>query len=582
MVKVNLEKLAGASLQKLGAGERPDFLDSVYIGDSCDMSEIPNSSVHLVVTSPPYFSIKDYSKDGHQKKSHSDKAHGQIGDIGEFDDFVAQLLKVWRECERVLAPNGKLIINTPLVPMLKKDMTTHESRHIFDLNSAIQQSIISGLSSIYLLDTYVWNRTNPSKKLMFGSYPYPPNFYAQNTVEFVTVYVKAGKSRKVSESIKKKSLVTQAEWVEFTKQVWNIPIPNKSDLAFGIHSALMPEEIVSRCVRLYSFYGDVVLDPFAGSGTTLRVAKKLGRKIIGYELVPRYADIINKKIGKDVCVLAKRSKPLQNQNVASVPNHLIGVVECTDAMKYLIGLPDSSVPLVCVDPPYNLGKGEWDRWTSDAEFMAFTRKWLDEVFRVMEPGAGLFVFNTPRNSAHILRHAEFHGLVLQNWITWDKRDGFGVTKKRFIPSQETILYLTKSGREPYFDSEAVRVPYESTERIAAAAKKGILKNGKRWFPNDSGKLCTDVWHVASERHKTKVNGKIVKTEHPTPKPLELLERMIVASSRPGDIVLDCFMGTGTTAVAAVMNGRCFIGCESDRRFVEIANRRIAEATGLLH
>ena len=142
---------------------------------------------------------------------------------------------------------------------------------------------------MFLYDTYIWNRTNPSKSLIFGSYPYPRNFYAQNTIEFITVYVKDGKPlNEVSPEIKDKSKLTQKEWVEFTKQIWNIPIPGKGDMAFGDHPAIMPEEIVNRCVRLFTFIEDIVLDPFAGSGTTLKVAKQLGRNYVGYEIMEGY------------------------------------------------------------------------------------------------------------------------------------------------------------------------------------------------------------------------------------------------------------------------------------------------------
>ena len=97
--------------------------------------------------------------------------------------------------------------------------------------------------------------------------------------------------------IKEKSKLSQKEWVEFTKQIWNIPIPGKGDLAFGEHSAIMPEEIVRRCVRLFTFVGDIVLDPFAGSGTTLKVAKELERNFVGYEISKSYEDIIKLKLG---------------------------------------------------------------------------------------------------------------------------------------------------------------------------------------------------------------------------------------------------------------------------------------------
>ena len=131
---------------------------------------------------------------------------------------------------------------------------------------------------------------------MFGSYPFPPNFYAQNTIEFVTVFVKGGKTEKKPEEIKNRSKLTQKEWVDFTKQVWNIPIPSKKDIAYGEHPAIMPEEIVRRCVKLFSFVGDIVLDPFLGSGTTAKVALELDRKYVGYEINSAFKRIIDKKL----------------------------------------------------------------------------------------------------------------------------------------------------------------------------------------------------------------------------------------------------------------------------------------------
>lgn len=271
-------------------------LNMVYYKDSRNMGEVHENSVHCIVTSPPYFSVKNYAFDGHQRNRHSARNKSQIGDIADFDTYINDLLKVWQECQRVLTPNGKLVINTPLMPMMKSEYNTHFNRHIFDLNSEIQHSILRH-TGLYLLDVYIWDRTNPTKKLMFGSYPYPRNFYAQNTIEFIAVYVKDGKSvNGIPKRMKGRSKLSQQEWVEFTKQVWNIPIPNRGDSAFGKHPAIMPEEIPNRCIRMFTFEGDVVLDPFAGSGTTLKVAKKLKRNYIGYELVKSYKPCIEKKL----------------------------------------------------------------------------------------------------------------------------------------------------------------------------------------------------------------------------------------------------------------------------------------------
>ncbi len=273
------------------------YKNKIFFKDARKMTELPDNSVNLIITSPPYFNIKDYSKDGRQEKQISKKLKGQIGDINNYKKYISEMLKIWQECERVLRPNGKLIINTPLMPMIKKNFNTHFNRHIFDINSDIENSILSNSKEIFLLDIYIWNRKNSTKKLMFGSYPYPRNFYAQNTIEYITVYVKDGKSENgLPEKIKEQSKLSQKEWVEYTKQIWDIPIPNKGDLAFGDHSAIMPEEIVKRCVKLFTYVDDIVLDPFAGSGTTLKVAKELKRNYIGYELSKEYEKIINKKL----------------------------------------------------------------------------------------------------------------------------------------------------------------------------------------------------------------------------------------------------------------------------------------------
>lgn len=278
-------------------------LNKVFYKSAENMAEVPTNSVDLIVTSPPYFNVKDYSKDGYQEEQHSQSMESDMGAYDSFDLYLKNLLKVWKECFRVLKPNGKLCINVPLMPMFKKDVNTHFNRHIYDLQSEIQHTILRN-TELFLMDMYVWERTNWSKKLMFGSYPYPRNFYAQNILEFITVYVKDGKSTQAkNKEAKERSKLTQKEWTDTTYQIWRIPTPNKGDIAFGKHAALMPEEIVRRCVKLYSFDSDVVLDPFTGSGTTLKVAKEMNRNYIGYELYEKYKEVIDEKIN-----LADRNK----------------------------------------------------------------------------------------------------------------------------------------------------------------------------------------------------------------------------------------------------------------------------------
>ncbi|WQW13550.1 DUF1887 family protein [Helicobacter pylori] len=235
-------------------------INKVFYHSSTNMNEVPDNSVDLIITSPPYFNIKDYAKNGTQDLQHSAQHVEDLGALEKYEDYLLGLLKVWLECYRALKPNGKLCINVPLMPMLKKVLNTHYNRHIFDLHADIQHSILHDLNNMlknkpkmFLLDVYIWKRANPTKRLMFGSYPYPRNFYAQNTIEFIGVFVKDGKPKQPTEEQKEQSQLTQEEWVEFTKQIWEIPIPNKNDIAFGKHAALsnLLYEHRSRIIPLY-------------------------------------------------------------------------------------------------------------------------------------------------------------------------------------------------------------------------------------------------------------------------------------------------------------------------------------------
>ncbi|WQU89576.1 DUF1887 family protein [Helicobacter pylori] len=235
-------------------------INKVFYHSSTNMNEVPDNSVDLIITSPPYFNIKDYTKNGTQDLQHSAQHVEDLGALEKYEDYLLGLLKVWLECYRALKPNGKLCINAPLMPMLKKVLNTHYNRHIFDLHADIQHSILHDLNNtlenkpkMFLLDVYIWKRANPTKRLMFGSYPYPRNFYAQNTIEFIGVFVKDGKPKQPTEEQKEQSQLTQEEWVEFTKQIWEIPIPNKNDIAFGKHAALsnLLYEHRSRIIPLY-------------------------------------------------------------------------------------------------------------------------------------------------------------------------------------------------------------------------------------------------------------------------------------------------------------------------------------------
>lgn len=253
--------------------------------------------------------------------------------------------------------------------------------------------------------------------------------------------------------------------------------------------------------------------------------------------------------------------------------HNLNKLIVADCFEFIGDTPNSSVDLAVLDPPYFLNKGDWDSFQSRGAFLKFTFRWIDALLPKLKVGASIYIFNTPYNCAFILQHLVECGLKYQNWITWDKRDGFAHTKKRFAPNQETILFFSK-GDPATFNAENVRIPYESTERMRHARDKGILKNGKRWYPNPDGKLCGDVWHIVSERHKNKLNGKVQKMGHETPKPIEMVERIIRASSNEQDIVFDCFVGSGTTAIVAKKLNRRFLCADNNEQFIALAESRL--------
>ncbi len=244
-----------------------------------------------------------------------------------------------------------------------------------------------------------------------------------------------------------------------------------------------------------------------------------------------------------------------------------------DCFDFLKKIDNNSINLAVIDPPYNMSKADWDTFKNQKDFLTFTFKWIDALIPKLKENGSLYIFNTPFNSAFILQYLVSKEMIFQNWITWDKRDGLGSAKTKYSNGQETILFFTKSNQH-IFNYNAIRVPYESTERMEHATKKGILKNGKRWFPNPKGRFCGEVWHISSERHKRKVNGKTQKMGHLTPKPLDLVERIIKASSKEGDLVLDCFVGSGTTALASKRLNRNFICSDKSKEYVKLAERNI--------
>lgn len=256
----------------------------IVCGDSTNMADVVDESVQLIVTSPPYYDLKSYV--GAEDESQ------QIGSPKTFDAYVTQLNEVWSECIRVLAPDGKIAIN--IMPILLSGKETGIGRRSARTMLTEIEQFMDSTGIMFTFALFIWDKRKIVRFSSFGSYPYPPNIFATMPYEWIIVFSKIGKRPPVSKEVKEKSKLTVKEWQTWAvNSIWEM---NPAKATTEGHPAPFPEELPFRLIKLFSFAGDMVLDPFMGSGTTLLAAKKLGRSSIGYEISPEYAAIAEKKI----------------------------------------------------------------------------------------------------------------------------------------------------------------------------------------------------------------------------------------------------------------------------------------------
>ncbi len=238
-----------------------------------------------------------------------------------------------------------------------------------------------------------------------------------------------------------------------------------------------------------------------------------------------------------------------------------------DALTGLERVADASVDLVVADPPYGLGKdygNDSDR-LGVQEYLAWSRRWIDAVLPKLKASGSLYVFLTWQHSPEVFSYLKQH-LVMVNEIIWDRRvPSMGGSTRKFSSVHDNIGFFAKS-RDYYFDIDAVRIPYDAETKKARSRSIFV---GAKWL--EVGDNPPDVWSV-SRLHRQ--HGE--REDHPTQKPLEIVERMVLASCPEGGLVLDPFIGSGTTAVAAVRNRRNFVGFELNPDYCAIAEKRIAE------
>lgn len=251
----------------------------IIIGDSRCMREVPDESVHLIITSPPYWQLKDYGNGS------------QIGFNDTYEEYINNLNLVWNECHRVLHKGCRFCINIgdqfaravyygryKVIPIRTEIIKFCESAGFDYMGAIIWQKVTT-------------THTTGGATVM-GSFPYPRNGILKIDYEFILLFKKYGNPPPVSKQIKEMSKMTQEEWNQYFTGHWNFPGERQDK-----HLAMFPEELPRRLIKMFSFVGDTVLDPFLGSGTTSLAAKSLDRNSIGYEINEDFLGVIKKKVG---------------------------------------------------------------------------------------------------------------------------------------------------------------------------------------------------------------------------------------------------------------------------------------------
>lgn len=253
----------------------------IIIGDSRNMEELADSSVHLIITSPPYWQLKDYG-------------HGnQIGFDDSYEDYINNLNLVWNECYRVLHDGCRLCVN--IGDQFARSVYYGRYKII-----PIREEIIRFCETIGFdyMGAVIWQKVTTCNTTggatIMGSFPYPRNGIIKLDYEFILIFKKLGTPPKVSKEAKEKSKMTTEEWNTYFNGHWNFS-GEKQDK----HLAMFPEELPKRLIKMFSFAGDTVLDPFLGSGTTCLAAQRLGRNSVGYEINKDFLPAIKEKLKVD-------------------------------------------------------------------------------------------------------------------------------------------------------------------------------------------------------------------------------------------------------------------------------------------
>ena len=247
-----------------------------------------------------------------------------------------------------------------------------------------------------------------------------------------------------------------------------------------------------------------------------------------------------------------------------------------DSLLWLKRLPSACVDLVFADPPYSLGKAAWDCFRSHEEYLSWCESWVKEVSRILKDSGSCYICGFSEILADVKYRTQkfFHGC---RWIVWHYKNKANLGND-WGRSHESLLHFRKS-KTTHLNVDDIRIPYGAhtlkypnhpqAESSAFGKKKAPAKL-HQWVPNERGAKPKDVFDIP-----TTCNGMDEKTPHPTQKPEELVRKMVLASSRPGELILDPFSGSGTTAVVAQQLGRKWLACEREPEYNRWAKERLS-------
>lgn len=245
-----------------------------------------------------------------------------------------------------------------------------------------------------------------------------------------------------------------------------------------------------------------------------------------------------------------------------------------DSLDWLATLPDQSVNMVFADPPYNIGKANWDNFTSQVEYVEWSMRWIEQAARVLAPGGSVFICGFSEILADLKPPASrYFGSC--RWLVWHYRNKANLGSD-WGRSHESILHFRQAKTQKLQNLDLLRVPYGAHTRKypsrPQADSSTFSREGKKrddWTPHPDGAKPKDVIEVP-----TTCNGMNEKTPHPTQKPEELVRKFVLSASARGDLVVDPFSGSGTTAVVAEQLGRRWLGCDLSAEYNSWAADRL--------